>query len=113
VIGSVIVRRKKVYMKMCLILNGFRDGVVCIYRSSFLRYLFVELVEGRSLQQEGGYIRRLLAHILDAAVRIKKREDQLRRATSNFRTRVANYIEVFCCDFETFILKCNRFVISM
>ena len=31
----------------------------------------------------------LLARILDAAARIKKREDQLRRTTRELRTRVA------------------------
>jgi hypothetical protein len=36
----------------------------------------------------------LLARILDAAARIKKREDQLRRTTRDLRTRVAKCTEV-------------------
>jgi hypothetical protein len=36
----------------------------------------------------------LLARILDAAVRIKKREDQLRRITRDLSTRVAKCTEV-------------------
>jgi len=36
----------------------------------------------------------LLARILDAAGRIKKREDQLRRTTRDIRKRVANFAEV-------------------
>jgi len=36
----------------------------------------------------------LLACILDAAARIEKCEDQLRRTTRNLRTRVVKYIEV-------------------
>jgi hypothetical protein len=36
----------------------------------------------------------LLDRILDAAARIKKREDQLRRATRDHRARVAKFIEV-------------------
>jgi hypothetical protein len=36
----------------------------------------------------------LLAHIVDAAARIKKREDQLRRTTRGLRTRVAKFTEV-------------------
>jgi len=36
----------------------------------------------------------LLARILDAADRIKKREDQLRRTTRDLRTRVAKCTEV-------------------
>jgi hypothetical protein len=67
----------------------------------------------RSLQKKGGYMRRLLAHISDAAVRIKKRENQLRRATRDLRKRVAKYIEVYVGIFGTFISKCNRFAISM
>jgi hypothetical protein len=35
----------------------------------------------------------LLPPILDATVRIKKREDQLRRTTRDLRTRVAKCIE--------------------
>jgi hypothetical protein len=36
----------------------------------------------------------LLARILDAAARIKKREDQLRRTTRDLSTRVAKWTEV-------------------
>ena len=36
----------------------------------------------------------LLASILDAAARIKKRELQLRRTTRNLRTRLAKWAEV-------------------
>jgi hypothetical protein len=36
----------------------------------------------------------LLARILDAAARIKKREDQLRRKTRDLRTRIAKCTEV-------------------
>jgi hypothetical protein len=36
----------------------------------------------------------LLARILDAAVRINKREDQLRRTTRDLRTRFPNCIDV-------------------
>ena len=34
---------------------------------------------------------KLLARILDAAARIKEREDQLRRKPCDFRTRVAKF----------------------
>ena len=43
----------------------------------------------------------LLARILDAAGRIKKREDQLRRTTTrDLRTQVAKCTEVDCGIFE-------------
>jgi hypothetical protein len=36
----------------------------------------------------------LLARILDAAARINKREDQLRRKTRHLRTSVAKWVEL-------------------
>jgi hypothetical protein len=42
----------------------------------------------------------LLARILDAAACIKKREDQLRRTTSDLRTRVAKWTEADSGIFE-------------
>jgi AmiR/NasT family two-component response regulator len=42
----------------------------------------------------------LLARILDAAVSITKREDQLRRTTSDLRTRVAKRTEADGVVFE-------------
>jgi len=53
----------------------------------------------------------LLVHVLDAVVRIKKREDQLRRTTRDLRTRVTKCIEVDCEIFRTFTVKCNKSVI--
>jgi hypothetical protein len=50
--------------------------------------------EERSLQNKGGYTDELLAQILDAAARIKEREDQLRRKTRDLRTRFAKCTEV-------------------
>ena len=45
----------------------------------------------------------LLAHILDAAVRIKKGEDQLIRTKCDLRTRVAKWTEVDRGIFEHFL----------
>jgi len=42
----------------------------------------------------------LLTRIVDAAVRIKKRQDQLRRTTRDLRTRVAKCIDVDVGIFE-------------
>jgi hypothetical protein len=54
----------------------------------------VGLAEERSLRKKGGYTDELLARILYAAARIKKREDQLRRTTRDLSTRVAKCAEV-------------------
>jgi hypothetical protein len=52
----------------------------------------------------------LLAGIFDAAVGIKRRQDQLRRTTRYLRTRVAKCTEV---DGGTFIVNCNKSVTSV
>jgi hypothetical protein len=54
----------------------------------------------------------LLTSILDAAGCIKKRADQLRRTTRDLRTRVGKFTEVDGGILGTFIVNCNRFVIS-
>jgi hypothetical protein len=54
--------------------------------------VFVGLDEERCLRWT--HETELIARILDAAVHIKKREDQIRRTTRDLRTRVANCIEV-------------------
>jgi hypothetical protein len=60
----------------------------------------------------------LLARILDAAARMKKREDQLRQTTRDHRTRVARCIEFEGGIFENLLRTitnlsdlCNRFTI--
>jgi hypothetical protein len=60
----------------------------------------------------------LLARILEAAARIKKREDQLRRTTRDLRTRVAKCFQVDGGTFEYLLLTvtnlplpCNKFFI--
>jgi hypothetical protein len=50
----------------------------------------------------------LLARILDAAARIKKREDQLRRTTRDLRTRVAKGSEVDGGIFEHLLWNVTR-----
>jgi hypothetical protein len=61
-----------------LLPNGYRDRFFWISRANSIRFLFVGLDEVRSWHTKGGYTRR----ILDAATRVKKREDQLRRTTA-------------------------------
>ena len=55
----------------------------------------------------------LLARILDAAARIKKREYELRRTTPVLRTRVTRCNEADDGIFRTFIVNCNKFVICV
>jgi hypothetical protein len=109
---------KKVRMNMCLILIVYRDRIVRISRPNYVRFLFVGFNEERTLKKKYGYTDELLARILDAAVCIKKREDQLRRTTRDLRTRVAKCTEVDVGIFEHLLstvtnlsLLCNKFVI--
>jgi hypothetical protein len=63
----------------------------------FRVFFFVGLDKERSLAKER-WIQpvELLARILDAAVCVKKRKDQLGRTTSDLCTQVAECIEVGC-----------------
>jgi hypothetical protein len=51
----------------------------------------------------------LLSRILDAAARIKKREDQLRRKTRDLRTRVTKCVEVDGGIFEHLLWTVTHF----
>jgi len=53
----------------------------------------------------------LLAHNLDAAACIKKRQAKLRRTTRDLRTRVAKCTEVDGGDFRIFIVIYNKSLI--
>ena len=65
-----------------------------ISRPNSVRFVFVGLGErAKVFKRKIDKQKEWLAHILDAASRIKKREDQLRRTTRSF-TRVAKCIEV-------------------
>jgi hypothetical protein len=79
-------------MNMRLILNGYRTTAVWIPTTDFLRLLFVALDDERCLPKEGGYSLRdqLFARILDAAARINKCENQLKRTTRNLQGPIAD-----------------------
>jgi hypothetical protein len=84
--------RTKVHMNMWLILNGCRDKAFWASRSNSARFLFAGLDDEWNKKKTKVDIRdKLLARILDAAARIKEREDQLRRKPCDFRTRVAKF----------------------
>ena len=85
---------RKVYMNVCLILIGYRDTAVWVYRRNLVRFLFVGLVKGEVYKRQVDAREELIARILDAAVLIKKPEVQLRQKTRDLRTRVAKRIEV-------------------
>jgi hypothetical protein len=54
----------------------------------------------------------LLARILDAAARIRKRDDQIRRATPVLRTRVANCVEVYGGIYEHLLRTVKKKIVT-
>jgi hypothetical protein len=71
--------KKKVYMDMCLIRNGYRDRDVWIWRALFaypsIRFLFVGLDEERRLQKKKLKInlekqQAIFAHEMESALRL-------------------------------------------
>ena len=56
---SVVHCEVKFHVNLCLIFSGYRDGAVWMSRTESIRFLFVRLDDGRSLQIKGGYTRRI------------------------------------------------------
>jgi len=54
-----VMARKNVDMNMCLILTGYKNRVVSIFRPNYVGFLFVVLDGERNLQNKGGYSRRI------------------------------------------------------
>ena len=79
---------------MCLILNGYRDRAVPISRPNSVRFFLWGWIKSKAYITKEDTRNELLSRILDAAARIKTREDQLRRTTRHPRTRVAKCTEV-------------------
>jgi len=76
------------------------------------------LDEERSLYKKADTRDELLARILDAAFRVQKREQQLRRKSRDLGTRVSEFIEVdggifeyLLCNVTNISFLCNTFVI--
>jgi hypothetical protein len=83
-------------MKVCLILNGYLDRVVGMWRLKMLGFCLwgrmkSEVHRTREVDKGG----ELLARILSAATCMKKREDLLRRKTRHFHTQVAKMTEAY------------------
>jgi len=89
---------------VCLIMDGNYERALCFFDSPDLTplgfFFFVALDEERSLQRKVDTRDELVACIFDAAVRVKKRDDQLRRATRDFRTRDAKCLDFYSGIFE-------------
>ena len=81
-------------MSVCQILDGYRDRAVRIFRFKSARFYLWGRMKGQVYQRRLDTQDELLARIFDAAARIKKREDQLRRTRRELRTRVAKFADV-------------------
>jgi hypothetical protein len=87
--GQYLGEWEKVCISMCLILNGYRDRAVWISRPNSVRFLVAVWMKSEIYKRKLVTRAKFLAPMLDAAARIKKRADQFRRRTPDFRTLVA------------------------
>ena len=55
----------------------------------------------------------MLAGVLDAAVRVEERDDQLRRTTRDLSARVTTSNDVDGGNFRTFIVDYSKFAVSL
>ena len=69
--------------------------------------------EERSLSKKVDTRNEKLARILGATFRIMKREERLRRTSSELGTRVEKFIEYDGGIFEIFIMQCNKYIIYL
>jgi hypothetical protein len=106
VIGSDIVR-EKVHMYVCLILNFYRKRAVWVSRPNSARFCLWGWMKSEVYKRKVDSWDEFLARIFDAAARIQRRKDQLRRTTRDLRTRVAKCIAVFGVFFMLWIFNLN------
>ena len=95
---SIVDVRKSSIRTKFLILNGNLQGDVWISRPHIVRFLF--LGEARFLKRKVDTRDESLGRILDAAVHVKRLENQMWRKTRDLRTRVAQCVEVDGTIFE-------------
>jgi hypothetical protein len=107
---------KKFRMIICLILNHYGHRVVWIPFITSSGFCLWDWMRTKVCKTKLDTREELLALILNAAARIKKSEDQLRRTTRDLRTRVAKWTEVDGGIFEHSFwtvtnspILCNRF----
>ena len=93
---------------MCLIPNGYRGRTTKSRSLDFCLWGWMKSkVNKIKVCTRGEFV----ACILDAAARIKKREDQLRRKTHRLRTRIAKCFVAGSGIFDFFFLSSDKFVI--
>jgi hypothetical protein len=89
----LVIIRRKVHINMCLIVNGYWDRAVWMYRPNCVRFWFMVLDEEQSLQTKGGYMRRTVCYNFGSAACIQQHEVQLRRTTHNICTQTVKCTE--------------------
>jgi len=79
-------------------------------------FLIAGLKEVRVYKKKVGTRDELFAHILDAAARIKKREDQLRRIKRNLPHELQSALRLTVWEYRTFIViykkNCHFFCVQ-
>jgi hypothetical protein len=91
------------------------DTEVNLFESPNLTPIFFSLMgfdKGRNLQKKVNKRDEILASIFCAAVRIKKCEDQLKQKIKRSSYTSCKMHLGWLWDIQTFILNCNKFIIS-
>jgi hypothetical protein len=93
---------------MCLILNGYRDTAVAIYRPKCVTFVFMGLEEEKSLQNKGGYTRLIVRSHCESC--IPHKETWRSTQTNNMRSSHTSFKVHWGWrwDFQTFIVSCNN-----
>jgi hypothetical protein len=103
----------KFHINMCLTLNRYQNRAVRISRLNSVRFLFVGLDEGRSLQKKRGYKRRTARSHFGCCCphKVTWRSTQTKKTRSSHKSCKVHW--GWRWDFRTFVVNCNKFVISV
>jgi hypothetical protein len=106
VIISVIVTTK-VHITMWIILNGYPDRAIWIFRPNSVKFFFVELHEERSMRKKGAYMRRIADSHFECCC-LHKETWRLNSTRSSYWSYRVHW--GWRWDFRTYVLTCNKFV---
>ena len=99
-------------MNVCLILTLFGDREIWVSRPNSFRFLFFGLNGVWSLKRNVDTPDELLSPILDAAARINKNEDELRRRSYGPRAKDAKWTETDVGILDHLLWTVTKFAFS-
>ena len=113
VIVSVIVRKNVIWTRV-IILNGYRDRAVWVSRPNAVTFLFIWLGEWRSLQNIGGYTRRIARSHFGCSCQHKEtlRSTETTTSKQSFAHEFQSALRWTVGFFRALIENCNKSVIN-